>query len=344
MGEQPSFLRVLAGERQPIPPMWLMRQAGRYLPEYRELRARSRNFMEFCYAPSMASEATLQPIRRFGFDAAIIFSDILVVPDALGRKVWFVENEGPRLEPIAPEAIAGLNAANLPTRLAPVYEAIERTKSALAATNTPLIGFCGAPWTLATYMIKGSGGDKTSVRVFAHQHPKEFDALMDVLALACAQHLALQIKAGADAVQIFESWAEGLDSALFERAVTRPTQKLLAAFRAEAPSAPVISFPRAAGGHLRRFLKVVQVNAVGLDYALPAEQIAELLPPGLPAQGRLDPAALVAGGAALDFAVDETLAALADRPHIFNLGHGIQPNTPIAHVEQMIKRVRGSSR
>ncbi|MET0547576.1 MAG: uroporphyrinogen decarboxylase [Caulobacterales bacterium] len=343
MGEQPSFLRVLAGEKQPVPPIWLMRQAGRYLPEYRELRSRSRSFLDFCYAPSMASEATLQPIRRFGFDAAIIFSDILVVPDALGRKVWFVENEGPKLEPIAADQIASLDDSDLAARMAPVYEAIERTKAALPA-NVPLIGFCGAPWTLATYMIKGSGGDKTPVRVFAHQHPKEFDALMDVLAKACAQHLALQVKAGVDAVQIFESWAEGLDSALFERAVTRPTQKLLAYFRAKCPAAPVISFPRAAGGHLRKFLQAVEVDAVGIDFSLPAEQINELLPPNLPAQGRIDPATLVAGGAALDAAIDETLAAMADRPHIFNLGHGILPSTPIAHVEHMIKRVRENAR
>lgn len=343
MGEQPSFLRVLAGHKQPVPPVWLMRQAGRYLPEYRELRSRSRSFLDFCYAPSMASEATLQPIRRFGFDAAIIFSDILVVPDALGRKVWFVENEGPKLEPIAPDQIVGLDDSDLQTRMAPVYEAIERTKSALPG-NVPLIGFCGAPWTLATYMIKGSGGDKTQVRVFAHQYPKEFDALMDVLAKACAQHLALQVKAGVDAVQIFESWAEGLDAALFERAVTRPTQNLLAQFRAECPDTPVISFPRAAGGHLRKFLKAVDINAVGIDFSLPGDQFGELLPPGLPAQGRIDPAVLVAGGPALDAAIDETVQAFSDRPHIFNLGHGILPNTPIAHVEHMLRRVRESAR
>ncbi len=339
MGEKPSFLRVLAGEKQTVPPIWLMRQAGRYLPEYRELRSRARNFLEFCYAPSLATEATLQPIRRFGFDASIIFSDILVLPDALGRKVWFVENEGPRLDPMSAADVAHLDASDIAARLSPVYEAVERTRSSLPA-NVPLIGFCGAPWTLATYMIKGSGGDKTSVRTFAHQHPEAMEALLDILAESCARHLALQVKAGADAVQIFESWAEGLDSALFERVVTRPHQRLLAAFRSECSETPVIFFPRAAGGHLRPYLKAVSVNAVGIDYALPDAQIPELLPVGLAAQGKLDPAVLVAGGAALDRAVDETLQAFADRPHIFNLGHGIQPNTPIENVERMIKRVR----
>jgi len=339
MSEQPSFLRVLAGEKLPVPPIWLMRQAGRYLPEYRELRARTRNFLEFCYAPSLACEATLQPIRRFGFDASIIFSDILVLPDALGRKVWFVENEGPRLEPMSAADVAHLDASDLVARLSPVYEGIERTRSALPG-NVPLIGFCGAPWTLATYMIKGAGGDKTAVRTFAHQHSDAMAALLDVLADTCARHLANQVRAGVQAVQIFESWAEGLDSALFERVVIKPHQRLVAAFRAECPDTPIIAFPRAAGGHVRTFLKAVPVTAIGIDYAFPDEQLSEFLPAGLPAQGKLDPAVLVAGGAALDAAVDETLLAFADRPHIFNLGHGIQQNTPIEHVDRMIKRVR----
>ena len=342
MSEQPSFLRVLAGEKQPVPPIWLMRQAGRYLPEYRELRARTRNFLEFCYAPSLACEATLQPIRRFGFDASIIFSDILVLPDALGRKVWFVENEGPRLEPMGAADVAKLDDSDFVARLSPVYEAIERTRAGLPA-NVPLIGFCGAPWTLATYMIKGAGGDKTAVRTFAHQHPEAMADLLNILADSCARHLANQVRAGVQAVQIFESWAEGLDTALFDRVVIQPHKRLMSAFRAECPDTPVIAFPRAAGGHVRAFLKAVPVTAIGVDYAFPDEQIEDLLPAGLPAQGKLDPAVLVAGGTALDKAVDETLQAFAGRPHIFNLGHGIQQNTPIENVERMIKRVRGGS-
>jgi len=335
------FLAALAGERQRRPPIWLMRQAGRSLPEYREIRGKAASFLDFCYTPELAVEATLQPIRRFGFDAAILFSDILVMPDALGQSVSFEAGEGPRLAPIESEAdFAKLREAPDWTRLAPVYEAVAEI-AAVLPRETALIGFCGAPWTVASYMIAGRGTpEQAPARLFAYRNPKLFGALIDRLADASADHLARQIEAGAEAVQVFDSWSGVLPGAEFERWCVAPLQRLVTRLREKHPAVPIIAFPRCAATHLRRFAGVEGLAAVGLDTAADPKVAAAALPGNLALQGNLDPLALIAGGAALDAAVDATLAAFAPRAHVFNLGHGILPETPIAHVEQMLARVR----
>jgi uroporphyrinogen decarboxylase len=338
--EQKSMLRVLGGERLARPPLWVMRQAGRYLPEYRELRKRAGSFLEFCYAPAMATEATLQPLRRFDLDAAILFSDILVVPDALGREVRFVEGEGPRLKPLIEEEGPWRFASEVqvPQRLAPVYEAVERIKAALPPHVT-LIGFAGAPWTVATYMLQGEGGEKDRSRRAAYQRPADVDALLGVLVEATALHLAAQVKAGAEVLQIFESWAEGLSPALFARLVVAPNKALVTRLRALGVTVPIIGFPRGAGHNLGAYVRDVPVSAVALDTSgLPA-----VLPAGLPAQGNLDPQLLVAGGAALESGVRDVLLAFEGRPHIFNLGHGITPDAKIENMEMLVRLIKGSA-
>jgi uroporphyrinogen decarboxylase len=338
--DQMSLLKVLNGEVLARPPIWLMRQAGRYLPEYRELRGRAKSFLDFCYAPAMAAEVTLQPIRRFGFDASIIFSDILVIPDALGRKVWFVEGEGPRLEPLIAEHDWRFHDPTKVTqRLSPVYEAVERVRAALPG-DVALIGFCGAPWTVATYMLQGEGGEKDRARLAAYQRPEEVDRLLATLVEASAHHLAAQVAAGAQCVQIFESWAEGLSTSLFERLVIGPNAALIARLRELGVDVPVIAFPRACGGHLARFATAVPAQAIGLDTGVDAA-FARVMAPGKALQGNLDPQLLVGGGAALDQAVADILADFAGAPHIFNLGHGITPQADIAHVERLIRLVKG---
>ena len=337
------FLAALAGQRQKRPPVWLMRQAGRYLPEYRELRAKAASFLDFCYTPKLAVEATLQPIRRFGFDAAILFSDILVLPDALGQSVSFETGEGPRLEPIATRAdFEKLHETPDWRRLAPVFEAVAGVKAALPA-ETALIGFCGAPWTVASYMIAGRGTpDQAPARLFAYREPELFGALIDRLADASADYLGRQVEAGAEAVQVFDSWSGVLPALEFERWCVAPLKRLVARLKARHPQIPVIAFPRGAATHLGRFVEIEGLAAIGLDTAADAGVAADLLPKRLALQGNLDPLALVAGGRALDEAVDATLAAFAGpRAHIFNLGHGIVPETPIAHVERMLARLRG---
>jgi uroporphyrinogen decarboxylase len=337
------FLAALAGERQGRRPVWLMRQAGRYLPEYREIRAGAANFLDFCYTPALTVEATLQPIRRFGFDAAILFSDILVVPDALGQNVTFEAAEGPRLEPI--EDAGGLSRLRAEPdweKLAPVFETLDRLKTALPA-EVALIGFCGAPWTVASYMIAGCGTlDQAPARLFAYRYPKLFAALIERLVDASAAYLVRQIEAGAEAVQIFDSWAGVLPSAEFERWCVEPVAEVVAKVKAKTPETPIIAFPRGAGTQLAKFAGMTGVAAIGLDTAVePAAAIAAL-PGDVALQGNLDPLALVAGGAALDEGIDRVLAGFNTRAHIFNLGHGILPETPVAHVERMIRRVRES--
>ena len=335
----PSLLRVLRGERLDPPPVWIMRQAGRYLPEYRELRRRARDFLDFCYSPALATEAVMQPLRRFDLDAAILFSDILVVPDALGRKVWFVEGEGPRLEPlIEVERWFLEDPAKAIQRLAPVYEAVERIKSQLPE-ETALIGFCGGPWTVATYMLQGEGGEKHRARRAAYERPEDVDALLATLAEASAQHLAQQVSAGADCVQIFESWAEGLPPHLFERLIIRPTQVLLQRLRALGVTAPVIGFPRGAGLMLSTYARDAGVDAIGLDTSVPS---AEGLPSSMPLQGNLDPQLLVIGGTALKRGVTEVCERFRGAPHIFNLGHGITPEASPQHVVDLLRLVRGA--
>jgi uroporphyrinogen decarboxylase len=339
--QKPVLVRTLLGEQQVRPPIWLMRQAGRHLPEYRDLRARNKSFLDFCYAPAAAAEATLQPVRRYCVDAAIIFSDILVIPHALGRDVRFAEGEGPLLTPLDGAAdVAKLSMTHQDTRLAPVYEAIERVRHALEPERA-LLGFAGAPWTLATYMIQGRGGQRDLARAFAYQNPDLVDHLLGILASSVAQHLIMQVRAGADAVQIFESWAEDLPEPLFNRLVLRPIKRIVAEVRDAVPGTPIIGFPRGAGHRIGAFARQTQVNGVGLDIAADLAVARQAVGPAICLQGNLDPMVVVSGGAALEEAVDNILAAAATGPHIFNLGHGVVPQTPIAHVEMVMKRVKG---
>lgn len=335
------MLATVLGERQPRPPVWIMRQAGRYLPEYRAVRSEVRNFLELCYTPDLATEVTLQPLRRFPLDAAILFSDILVIPDALGQSVRFETGEGPILDPVTPDSIVRLGKEKAPLEhLAPVLETLRRLRAALAPDKT-LIGFCGSPWTVATYMIGGRGSsDQAAARLFALRHPHEFAALLDILVATSIDYLVAQFAAGADVVQLFESWALNLDDAAFAERVIAPNRRIVEGVRARVPNAPIIGFPRGAAGNLARYAAQTGVNALGLDYATPLDFARSHLPKGLPVQGNLDPLRLVAGGAQLDARVDAIIDAFADRPHIFNLGHGIVPETPIAHVAQLIERVR----
>lgn len=340
--QTPALMRVLEGERIEPPPVWIMRQAGRYLPEYRELRTRAKSFLDFCYSPALATEAVMQPLRRFPLDAAILFSDILVVPDALGRKVEFVEGEGPRLEPLLQETNWRFEEpARAMQRLSPVYETVERIKAGLPR-SIALIGFCGGPWTVATYMLQGRGGEKDQARRALYQRPVEVEALLGVLIETSAQHLAKQAAAGADCLQIFESWAEGLPPPLFERAVLAPTRKLVARLRELGVRAPVIGFPRGSGAQLGRYAHETGVDAVGVDTQTPAEFARASAPANMPLQGNLDPQALVAGGEALERAARETLEAFAGGPHVFNLGHGITPDARPEHVADLLRIVKGA--
>ena len=340
LGETKPLLRVLAGERLATPPIWFMRQAGRYLPEYRELRTRAKTFLDFCYAPALATEAVMQPLRRFDLDAAILFSDILVVPHALGRDVTFVEGEGPRLPPLLEETGWRFeDPERAIQRLAPVYETVERIAKALPP-KVALIGFCGAPWTVATYMLQGRGGEKDVSRRGAYARPSEVDALLEVLVEATARHLAAQAQVGAEVLQIFESWAEGLSEPLFERLVLKPNKALVARVRALGVTAPIIGFPRGAGHHLVRYAAETGVTAVGIDTSVPVARVRATLPAGMALQGNLDPQLLVVGGGPLKAGVAHVLKSFGDSPHIFNLGHGITPDAKPEHVTEMIAAVR----
>jgi uroporphyrinogen decarboxylase len=337
-----KLVSVLAGEREAVPPVWLMRQAGRYLPEYRAVREKAGGFLNLCFNPELAAEVTLQPVRRFGFDAAILFSDILVVPYALGRKVEFLAGEGPKLEPLADAAgLSSLSKSIDQTIVAPVYETVKRVKAALDE-QTALIGFCGAPWTVATYMVAGEGTpDQAPARMFAYGDPDSFQKLIDTLTDASIDYLVGQLKAGADCVQIFDTWAGVLPPAEFERWSILPTNRIVAGVRAQVPGAKIIGFPRGAGAKLWRYVQDTGVDAVGLDWTQGLVYARDHIQTLKPVQGNVDPLALLAGGAALDRQVDEVIGALGGGPFIFNLGHGILPQTPIAHVERMLKRVRG---
>ncbi len=339
-----AMLRVLNGERVDPPPVWIMRQAGRYLPEYRALRTKAKDFLTFCYTPELAVEATLQPLRRFDLDAAILFSDILVVPDALGHKVWFVEGEGPKLDPLFKQESWSLGGAEkIVERLAPVYESVERLRAALPAP-IPLIGFAGGPWTVSTYMIQGEGGDKDLARLTAYRRPADMDALLALLVEATALHLAAQVSAGADCLQIFESWSEGLPEPLFERMIIAPTKALVQRLRALGVTVPVIGFPRGAGALLGRYARETGVTAVGLDTQTPAAFARAEAPEGMALQGNLDPQLLICGGAALDAGAHQVLEAFRPSPHIFNLGHGITPQTPPENLTALIDLIKGDER
>ncbi|MBR0975413.1 MULTISPECIES: uroporphyrinogen decarboxylase [Bradyrhizobium] len=336
------FIDVLSGQRQAIPPVWMMRQAGRYLPEYREVRAKAGGFLDLCFNPELAAEVTLQPIRRFGFDAAIIFSDILVIPYALGRSVRFEVGEGPRLEPLDdPAKVATLAPRADFGKLAPVLEALRIVRGTLDP-GTALIGFCGAPWTVATYMVAGQGTpDQAPARMMAYRHPQAFAKIIDVLVENSIQYLLAQLDAGANALQIFDTWAGVLPPAEFARWSVEPTRRIVEGVRAKVPDAKIIGFPRGAGAQLPGYVEATGVNAVSIDWTAEPAFIRERVQSRVAVQGNLDPLVLITGGAALDRAVDNVLANFAQGRFIFNLGHGIQPETPIGHVEQMLKRVRG---
>lgn len=338
------LLALLDGVEQPSPPLWMMRQAGRYLPEYREIRATAESFIKFCHTPKLASEATLQPIRRFGFDAAILFSDILVVPDAMGQKVSFETGEGPRLDPLADRAAIESLAPLSLERLAPVFETIDRVKAALPAETT-FLGFCGAPWTLATYMLAGRGSDDQRVaRLFAYRDPKTFGLLIDRLVEASIAYLVEQFRAGVDAVQIFDSWAANLPLDQLRSWSVEPIGKIILGVREKIPEARFIVFPRGVGSRYRFYIDQPEIAALGLDTMVDPAWIAAEAPKNLALQGQLDPLALLTGGAAQSRAVATILEALRGRRHIFNLGHGILPETPIAHVEALVEQVRSFRR
>jgi uroporphyrinogen decarboxylase len=318
-----------------------MRQAGRYLPEYRALREKAGDFLTLCFTPELAAEVTLQPVRRFGFDAAILFSDILVIPHALGQLVRFTAGEGPQLNPITDrQTLTRLKLELDDSVLAPVYEAIRQVKASLAP-NVALLGFCGAPWTVASYMIAGQGTpDQQPARMFAYGDPEAFSGLIDKLVDASASYLIRQLQAGVDAVQIFDTWAGVLPGEELARWCIGPTQRIIAKVRSHVPGAKVIGFPRGIGAGLLRYVEDVPIDAVGLDWTADLAFVRDQIQWRVPVQGNLDPLALLAGGAALDRGVDNILEAFSERPFIFNLGHGILPQTPIAHVEQMLERVR----
>jgi uroporphyrinogen decarboxylase len=332
-------MRVLAGTRATPPPVWLMRQAGRYLPEYRALRERTSSFLDMCFTPALAAEATLQPIRRFHFDAAILFSDILVVPLALGQPVTFEAGDGPRLDT---DALSKLHDRIDHARLEPIYETIGRVKQQLAPEVT-LLGFCGAPWTVATYMVAGRGTpDQAPARNLAYENPTEFGRLIDRLVEASTEYLVRQFRAGVDAVQIFDTWAGVLPPAEIARWCIEPVARIVKDVRAAVPDAAIIGFPRGAGTMLPAYAAGTGVTAIGLDWMIDPAFACAHVPNGMALQGTLDPLVLRAGRAALDAAVDAVMAAFAARPFIFNLGHGILPDTPIPNVERMLARVRGS--
>ena len=338
------LLSVVRGRRRERPPVWIMRQAGRYLPEYREVRAGVSSFLELCYSPGLATEITLQPLRRFDLDAAIVFSDILVVPDALGQKVSFEAGEGPVLHPLDPESIPRLRPEAVVERLAPVLEAVERIRAALPPDKT-LIGFCGAPWTVATYMLGGRGSpDQAAARLFALRHPEAFGGLIDVLVAASVEYLVAQLRAGADAVQLFESWAQNLDEEAFAAQVIEPNRRIVEGVRAEVPDAAIIGFPRAAGALLPRYAAETGVDMVGLDQAVPLGYAEKALPAGFGVQGNLDPLRLAAGGEQMARRAEAIIEGFAGRPHVFNLGHGIIPETPIEHVAELVEIVKGRRR
>ena len=337
----PRLIEVLRGKPAKRPPIWLMRQAGRYLPEYRKLRAEAGSFLDLCYRPEWAAEITLQPIRRFDFDAAILFADILIVPDALGQKVAFEEGSGPKLDAMPPDALLQhLKPDAVAEKFGKIFETVARVRADLPAEKT-LIGFCGGPWTVATYMIAGHGTpDHAPARLAAFRDRENFARLIDLIADCSVDYLSGQIEAGAQAVQIFDSWAGVLPDDEFRRWVIEPTVKMVRALKARHPGVPVIGFPRGAGLLAEAFAIETGVDAIGCDTAMPLDFMRETLGRRAAVQGNLDPLLLVAGGALLESRIRHMLAALEGVPHIFNLGHGILPSTPIEHVARLVEIVR----
>lgn len=341
-GSTRKIIEVLNGKTVTPPPLWLMRQAGRYLPEYRETRAKAGGFLDLCYNPDLAVEVTMQPIRRYAFDAAILFSDILVIPDALKRNVRFVQGEGPQMDPINADEIAALKPDDILEHLRPVLETVSRLRADLPS-QTALLGFCGAPWTVATYMIAGHGTpDQAPARLFAYRHRAAFENLLFLLAEISAEYLIAQIDAGADAVQIFDSWAGVLGEAEFEAFAVRPVARMIEIVRSSRPNAKIIAFAKGAGMNLKHYRQKTGADAIGLDWSVPLGFAVDLQKDG-PVQGNLDPMRVVAGGRSLDEGIDAILQALGNGPLIFNLGHGITPEANPDHVTQLVNRVRGIS-
>ncbi len=339
------MLRALAGEAVWPPPIWLMRQAGRYLPEYRATRTQAADFIALCTNPTLACEVTLQPIRRFGFDAAILFSDILILPWALGQGLAYKEGEGPVLPPLRDAAgVAGLDPARVAAAVAPVMETVRRVRAGLQAEGfaaTTLIGFAGAPFTVACYMVEGHGSrDFAAVRGLAYSDPALFARLIDTLSAATIEYLAMQADAGAEVLMLFDTWAGILPPSQFRAHVIEPVGRIVRALRVRCPGVPIIGFPRLAGLMLGEFVRATRVDAVGVDASMDMAMAAEIVPPPVVLQGNLDPLALVAGGQALENGVQAILPVMRARPFVFNLGHGIVPQTPIEHVTRMMELVR----
>ncbi len=343
MPEQKKLLKALAGERQDIPPVWIMRQAGRYLPEYRELRATAGGFLDLCYNPEFATEVTMQPIRRFGFDAAILFADILLLPQALGMKLWFETGEGPRLEPVS--NLAEINSLKpideIHETLNPVYETVKRLSDTLPAETT-LIGFAGAPWTVATYMVAGRGSsDQGPARKMMYQDPVAFQELIDLVADATIEYLAKQVEAGAEVVKLFDSWAGSLSGSGFEQYALKPAVKIATALKARFPDLKFIGFPRGAGGGYISFADAGVFDGLALDSSVPAEWARDNLQTKVAVQGNLDPMMMITGGEMLESETRRLLDILGGGPYIFNLGHGITPEGKPENVEKMLRIIRG---
>ncbi|MCJ2182208.1 uroporphyrinogen decarboxylase [Novosphingobium sp. 1949] len=337
------LLDTLRGTNTQERPIWLMRQAGRYLPEYRALRAEKGGFLALVYDTDAAAEITLQPIRRFGFDGAILFSDILIVPFAMGQDLSFTAGEGPRLSPrLVDNALGALTA--VPERLTPIYETVRKVRAQLGPETT-MLGFAGSPWTVATYMVAGEGSrDQAETRALAYRDPEGFQAIVEAIAEVTVDYLCGQIEAGAEAVQLFDSWAGTLSPQQFERWVIAPNARIVEAVRARHPQTPIIGFPKGAGEKLAAYARETRVDAVGVDETIDPLWAARELPEGMPVQGNFDPLLVLAGSEDLERQAIRVLDAFAGRPHVFNLGHGIGQHTPIAHVERLLAAVRGWTR
>ena len=334
-----KILNVLSGQTEAIPPIWMMRQAGRHLPEYLTVRETAKDFIDFCFTPDKAAKVTLQPVERYDMDAAILFADILLIPIGLGRDVKFIKGVGPVLDPINIEDISKLTIEGAADRISSVYETVSRVRSNLSKDKS-LIGFCGGPWTVATYMIEGKGSPtKEIAKRFAYEYPKSMDDLLDALVISSAEYLINQAKAGADVLKIFESWAEGLSPDLFECLVIKPTQKIISLVKEAGITKPIIGFPRGAGLNAIRYAKAVNITALAIGTDTPLDKVRTQLPKDMPYQGNLDPLALRIGGRVLREAV-QTVIDTASGPHIFNLGHGVSPDVKIENVHAVINHIR----
>jgi uroporphyrinogen decarboxylase len=336
-----KILSVLNGQVSDIPPIWFMRQAGRHLPEYLEVRATAKDFIDFCFSPDKAAEVTLQPIRRYDMDAAILFADILLIPIGLGREVRFIKGTGPVLDPIDLDGIRALTIDGAAERVSNVYETVSRVRKELAQDKA-LIGFCGGPWTVATYMLEGKGTPhKEQAKRFAYENPSAMTDLLEALVMSSADYLIAQAKAGADALKIFESWAEGLAPEMFDRLVINPTRDIIARVREAGIDVPIIGFPRGAGLNAIRYAHETGISAIAAGTQMPLDDFRCAIPEGMPVQGNLDPLALRIGGKTLEKAVARVLEDGKGGPHIFNLGHGVTPDVKIENVQAVVNHIRG---